>query len=404
LPGGRRFLFFVGTGPPETEGVYLGSLDGVDAKRLVTAATAAAYAPPGYLLVGRQGVLLARQMDLTSGKVGEAIPIAEPIASDLFGRSAGFSVSMTGVLAYRAPSDRRQLVWMDRTGRLLTTFGPPEGGNLLDPALAPDGQQVVVSRTTRNNFDVWIHEISRPIAKRFTVDSAIDAAAVWSPDGSRLAFVSNRSGLLDLYENPVKGTAGPEESLLASANNKISMDWSRDGRFLLYQATDAKTGWDLWALPLTGERKPFPVVQTASTERCGQFSPDGQWVAYDSNESGHFEVFVQSFPRPGEKWQISTGGGAWPRWRRDGRELYYVAPDGTLMAVPMRVPSGGQPLQLGEPVRLFRTSIVGGGAPRDSLKQQYDVSADGQRFLVNITTDSLSPITVVQNWMTVLNR
>ena len=406
LPGGRRFLFFVGAGPSKTEGVYLGSLDGVEAKRLVTAETAAAYAPPGYLLVARQGVLLARQMDLTSGEVGEAIPVAEPIAWDLFGRSGGFSVSTTGVLAHRAPSERRQLVWVDRTGRQLTTLGPPEGGNLLDPALAPDGQQVAVSRTIRGNFDVWIHEMNRPVARRFTIDPAIDAAAVWSPDGSRLAFVSTRNGPLDLYEKPVKSMAGPEVLLLASAHNKISMDWSPDGRFLLYQATDPNTGWDLWALPLTGERKPFPVVQTASTERCGQFSPDGQWVAYDSNETGRFEVSVQSFPRPDEKLQISTGGGVWPRWRRDGRELFYVAPDGTLMAVPMRVSAGRPPLQAGEPVRLFRTSIVGSGAPRDSLKQQYVVAADGQRFLVNIAADegAVSPITIVQNWMAALKR
>lgn len=238
---------------------------------------------------------------------------------------------------------------------------------------------------------------------RFTFDPAIDNNAVWSPDGNRVAFRSNRSGPFDLYERTASGT-GVDQPLLTSPQFKMPLDWSPDGRFLLYHTVATST--DLWALPLTGDRKPFPVVQTPFTERNGQFSRDGRWVAYDSNESGRYEVYVQPFPGPGGKWQMSTTGGVTPRWRRDGRELFYVAPDGAIMAAPVRISTDGRALERGVPTRLFRVPIVFGGSPPDNVKQQYDVTPDGQRFLINVSSEeaSVAPITVVLNWTAALEK
>jgi hypothetical protein len=191
--------------------------------------------------------------------------------------------------------------------------------------------------------------------------------------------------------------SGSEEPLLESSLNKVLTDWSPDGRFLLYIEVDPKTQGNLWALPLFGERKPFPIVSTSFDESNGQFSPDGRWVAYHTDESGRYEVYAQPFPGPGGKWQVSTGGGIEPRWRRDGKEIFYVAPDGKMMAAPIK--GAGQTLEAGAPVTLFQTRIVGGGTI-GRQKQQYAVTPDGQRFLINTIANAStsSSITIVTNW------
>ena len=229
---------------------------------------------------------------------------------------------------------------------------------------------------------------------RSTFDAGGDRYPIWSPDGSRIAF---RKGPINLYMKPPSTGAGTEELLLETPNNKIAQDWSRDGRFLLYVETDPKTSRDLWVLPLTGnERKPRVFVNTPYEERGGQFSPDGRWIAYETNESGIFQVVVQPFPEPSHKWPISTTGGTQPRWRGDGKELYFIAPDGKLMAVP--VTAQGATFEAGTPVTLFPTRIASaaGGA---AGKQQYAVSRDG-RFLINQTVEesTTTPITLILNW------
>jgi Tol biopolymer transport system component len=245
-----------------------------------------------------------------------------------------------------------------------------------------------------SNFDVWLLDLGRDVFSRFTFDAAVDLNPAWSPDGARIAFVSNRDGVYDLYQKSATG-AGNEELLLATTESKDQVDWSPDGHFLLYRSLNPKAGYDIWALPLEGDRKPFPVVQTNFDERDGQFSPDGKWIAFQSDESGRFEIYVQPFPGPGGKLQVSAAGGAQVRWRRDGKELFYIAFDGRLMAVPIR--QNAQTMEPGAPAPLFATHV--GGALQSPFMQQYVVSPDGQRFLMNtVKEEAASPITVILNW------
>src|SRR5262245_58465622 len=219
------------------------------------------------------------------------------------------------------------------------------------PSLSPDGRLLALARIGANP-DIWILELARGILNRFTSDPGNDVFPIWSPDGNRIAFSSTRiKGAHDLYIKPVAG--GEESLLLQTDQDKLATDWSPDGRYVLYYAYDAKTVNDIWALPMIGDRKPFPVVQTEFEERNAQFYPDGKWIAYQSNESGRFEIYVQPFPGPGGKSRISTAGGAQARWRRDGTELFYLSLDAQLMAVPLRASPNGKTLEASAPVPLF---------------------------------------------------
>ena len=409
LPDGRRFLFAVATGQLDTRGVYVGSLDGGEPMRVMPAETAAAYAAPGYLLLVSQGVLVAYPFDAARAAVsGEPMPVAQAVGNDDGIFRGAFSVSAAGVLAHRAGSGaRRQLVWVDRAGKMLDGIGPVDESGPAYPELSPDAQRVAVLRVVQGNPDVWLVDVGRGVPTRFTFDAAIDSAPVWSPDGSRIVFRSTRNGVWDLFEKPSTGAAD-ERPLLVTSQNKGPQDWSRDGRFLLYSTQDPKTQSDLWALPLMGEQKSFPVLQSSFDEMEGQFSPDGRWLAYVSNESGRYEVYIRTFPEAGGKWLVSAAGGVQPRWRRDGRELFYVAPDTRLMAVPLRVAPDAHALEAGPPVPLFPSRLATGGniaAAGFQARAQYAVAADG-RFLMNIAADDgvTSPITIVQNWDAALTK
>jgi len=289
-------------------------------------------------------------------------------------------------------TNRRQLTWFDRAGKASGTLGALDETGLIGPEVSPDGRRVAVTRTVEGNMDIWLLDGAR--TTRFTFDESPDQWPIWSPDGSRIAFSSARKGVNDLYQKPSNG-AGSEELLLESPQQKISNDWSPNGRFILYFAPDPKTSFDLWALPVEGKRTPFVFLNTNFSERKGRFSPDGRWVAYQSNQSGREEVYIRPFPEPGAQWQVSTAGGIWPRWRRDGRELYYIAADARLMAVP--ITSKGGTLEPGTPIPLFQTRIVGAGTD-PALQPEYDVAPDG-RFLINTVLDeAVSPITLIQNW------
>jgi serine/threonine protein kinase/Tol biopolymer transport system component len=394
LPDGRHFLFF-SQGSLDSRGIYAGSLDAPEIKRLTPADIGGVYLPPDWLLFVRQGILLARHIDLSRTELtGEPIAVADSVGFDGILNVAAVSVSQTGLISYRrGGSGQRQLTWFDRTGKTLGTVGEPDDEGLSTPKISPDGRRVVVYRVAEGNNDIWILDGVR--RTRLTFDPSQDRFPIWSSDGSRIFFDSTRrGGRRDLYSKPSNNT-GSEQPLLETDLDKVAGDASPDGRFLLFATNAPKLGWDQWVLPLTGDAKPYAFLNASFDERNGQFSPDGKWIAYSSNESGRFEIYARPFPKNDGQTSISTTGGIWPRWAPDGKTLYYVAPDGKLMAVPITI--NGAAMEAGAPSALFQTHIVGGGTGID-LGRQYDVAPDG-RFLINVTADdTAAPITVIENW------
>jgi serine/threonine protein kinase/Tol biopolymer transport system component len=413
LPDGRHFLFYAFGTPP---GIFVGSLDGGEPVRLGrpqradSVGAAGYYAAPGYLLTVFQGALVARSFDPVRLTLGEnPQPIAQSVGVNVFRRGA-VSASDAGVLAYRGgtATSGRQLEWMDRTGKTLGVLLPPEDTNLGRPELSPDGRSVAVTRIVQANPDIWLIDTARGIASRFTFERGVERAPIWSPDGLRIVFGSNAKGRNDLLEKPVNGSAG-EQPLVVSDEDKMPMDWSADGKYLLYTSQSPNTQSDLWVMPMVGDRKPFPLVRTAFDDVHGQFSPDGRFVAYASNDTGGYEVYVRSVTDQGGKWQISNTGGIYPRWSRDGRELFFVARDNQMMAASIAVESAGNALSPGVPVALFPTRIVTGGNTGIggfASKAEYAVTRGG-RFLMNVTPEEsrdLAPITIVQNWTGLLKK
>jgi serine/threonine protein kinase/Tol biopolymer transport system component len=398
LPDGRHFLFYAQSAP-ETQGVYWGDLESKDRVRLLDSDSAAVYSPSGYLLFIRESTLFAQRFDAARRRLlGDPFPVAEQAALDpnvIIGAiSAG-----TGVLAYRtgSSSSNRQLVWFDRSGKPAGDVGPPDGFSSLNPELSPDGGRVAVDRVVNGNRDVWVLELARHITSRFTFDPTVDLGPVWAPDGDRIVFTSARRGVVNLYLKSSNG-AGNEDFLLESPQATAAMDWSRDGRFIIYRVVNPNGGRDLWVLPLFGDRKPYPFVATSFNASYAQFSPDGRWVAYQSDESGQYQIYVQPFPGPGAKLPVSNAGGTHPRWNRNGKELFYIAADSKLMSVAVETTTDSHTLKAGTPVELFATHLV--EVPPSAQRQQYAVSPDGQRFLMNVPIESadISPITVVLNW------
>jgi Tol biopolymer transport system component len=363
--------------------------------------TAGAFLPPDRIVFVRDGQLVAQRLDVSAAELtGEPVTLAVGVGSDARGRGA-FSVSSDGRVAYRTGGNARsQLTWRTRSGGAEVAPVEPDDSSYLE--LSPDGRRVAVQRVVNDNLDVWLMDVERGGSSRFTYDSANDQLPTWSPDGAWIAFSSNRKGHNNLYLKSVGGPVGSEELLLDTPNTKQPQHWSKDGRFLLYYEIDPQTGRDLWALERTGGSwKPRVVANTQFEERGGQFSPDGQWVAYETNESERFEVVVQSFPEPGARWLVSTGGGTYPRWSRDGSEIYFMTPDSMLMAVPV---AGGssrlgteRPFKAGRPIPLF-TARLGGDRSTSLVRSPYAVSADG-RFLISEPVESPTPpITLLLNW------
>ena len=388
LPDGRHFLYFARSIQPENSAIYVSSLDQPQAKRIISTDTNVAYAPPGYLLFQREGTLMAQAFDAASlALTGAPFRVAEQLGYLRLNSEAYFSVSETGVLVYQSGNaGKTQLVWFDRSGKQLGAPGPP--GEYSFPALSPDEKRVAIDRDDpqTGTFDIWLLDLARGIPSRFTFYPGIDVYPVWSPDGSRIVFGSNRDGAWSLYQKSSSG-AGSEEAMLKSGERKCPSDWSLDGRFILYTQTSPDTLWDLWVIPLFGDRQPIPFLQTKFNEVNGVFSPDGKWIAYQSDDSGSYQVWVQSFPA-GSKWQVSSEGGSWPRFRRDGKELFYLAANGKLMAVEVKANTSG--LEFSAPKPLFDTHTT----------DRYAVTADGQRFLINtpVEESASAPITVILNW------
>jgi serine/threonine protein kinase len=414
LPDGRRFIFSASLGRPEARGVFVASLDGGESRRILAVDTSAMYAPPGLLLYVSNDVLVAQRFDESADVVtGDPEPVAQGVGTEEGMWRGGFSVSRTGVIAHRAGAgSRRILQWMDRSGKVLRTtkLGADVSlATIAHPAISPDGRYVALAVTSQGNPDIWLVTIDSGVTSRFTTDPTVDFSPLWKPDGTTIVFRSSRSGPFDLFEKPAD-SAGNERLLLTTPENKSPTDWSKDGRVLLYTVADPKTASDLWALPMTepaDARKPFPVLQTSFDEIQGQFSPDGHWITYVSNESGRYDVYVKPFPDAGGRFPVSAAGGTNPRWRRDGKELFYVA-DNQLMAVPIRPGRDARTLTAGAPLALFATHLaLGGNLPAGGYNSgaQYTVTSDGQ-FLMNVTANDAvtSPITLVLNWTAALRK
>jgi eukaryotic-like serine/threonine-protein kinase len=397
LPDGRHFLYYVTGVSAEANGIYVASLeDDAQTRRLLPDSTVARYVPSGvpgrsgYLLFVRETTLMAQPFDADTVILkGQMFPVAESV-----GR---FSVSQNGALAYMAgsPMFRQELLWVDRSGRQLGVAAA--AAQYRSVRLSPDEKSIAFDRNEEGTSDVWALDLARGVPSRITFDPMTDRLPIWSPDGRRILWSSNRSGNVDLYIKAANGTGHDEKLITVGTTYASATDWSRDGNFVLYQPSAEKTGQDLWIAPQStgaaGEpQKPFPYLASTFNEGYGAFSPDGHWIAYESDESGRPEVYVQGFPLTNQKVRISTSGGTDAAWSKNGGELFYLAADRNLMAVPYRA---------------TRTTFEPGAGkvlfplPGNVVRRSYAVTGDGRRFLIGKPVDeSISePITWVLNWL-----
>jgi serine/threonine protein kinase/Tol biopolymer transport system component len=401
LPDGSHYLYLAANFSgrrEEVDAIFVGLLDSNE-KRLVTAATAnAAYAAPGYLLFCRGKTLLAQRFDLKRfALTGEPATILTEVHQLPQTGRAVFGASDDGLLAAQTGSQvaLSQLLWFDRKGKELGAVGKP--GVYGNVSLAPNGKSVAVNKTDTGslNTDVWIYELQRDSSRRLTFNPGFNVMPIWNPDASRLTFASNRQLSVDLFVKNSDG-AQEEQSLVRDEQDKFPYDWSRDARYILYAIGNSSLNYV--SLP---ELKTSLFLKVPSVLRNAQFSPDEKWVAYASNETGKWEIYVTSFPEARGRWQVSTGGGEQPRWRGDGKELLYLSSDGKMMAAPVTI---GANFDVGRPVELFQTT------PRQpvSFNDQvvYDVRPDGQRFLIltQMKQAESAPMSIVLNWAAKLKK
>lgn len=397
LPDGRRYLYQIWSQQTKSA-VYLASLDSNDKTELLVVQSKAVYARSGYLLFHRQGILFAQRLDVDKASLtGEPVRVADEVSYDALSAEAAFDVSDNGRLVYFAgagPAVDRQFVWRDRTGRQLGNEAKPRLYTT-NFDLSPDGTQIAVAQRNRqgSEYDIWLIDWARDLSRRLTFDPALspNGNVVWSPDGRRVAFASQRAGNRDIYERNVNGV-GADTPLLTTPVDEWPEDWSEDGRYLAFGRNTTQTNGGLFALPLFGDRRPITIADTPFGEDEPRFSKDGRWVAYNSDESGMPQIYLVSFPAIDQKRQISTDGGVQPRWRRDGKELFYLGLDGRVMAVDLRIDAT---VDAGVPRPLFNTRLS-----VDPIRDQFAVNADGQRFLVQapVVGGAPTPITVVVNW------
>jgi eukaryotic-like serine/threonine-protein kinase len=396
LPDGKHFLYLAinhQNPQDENDAIYYASLDGKQNQLLLHAFSNAQYAS-GLLLYLRNGVLEAQSFAPESGKlVGDPHPVASGVTDDGSTWRGIFTVSSNGMLAYSGGAQSQsQLAWFDRSGKQLGTVGekvPGLGGGTI--RLSPSGDRVAFP-IQGSVTDIWVMDVIRGVRTRLTFGPVGNGNPAWSPDGKWIAYdtISKQGSLIN--RRPAAG--GGEEVLLPEGSPPRNLaDWSRDGKYLLYEKGALGTRQEIWAAPLSGGQQPFPVVPPgAFYSNSPRFSPDGRWVAYQSNESGRVEIYVVPFRGGQGKWQVSTSGGAFPVWRGDGKEIFYVSADGLLTAVPI-VATPDQ-IQPGKPQPLFRAAA-----------DAYDISPDGKRLLLDVVGDqNIKPITVVLNWTAELTK
>ncbi len=393
LPDGKHFLYTIIASNSQNSGIYVGSLDSKDTKLILKAHSSALYAPPGYLFFNRVGTLLAQPFDADRLELkGDAIPIAEGVQFSAARANAAVTVSANGVLAYRlVPSAaQNKLVWVDRKRTEQPLDAPPHAYR--NPRISPDGQRVAVTIDELGTQE-WLLDTNRGTLTRLTFEGSYNGALAWTPDGKRVAFASDRAGQRNLFWQLADGSGGTER-LATSDRSQIAGSWSPDGQTLAFEQTDSGTGYDLFVYRL-GDRKVETFLQTRFNEIAPKFSPDGRWLAYVSDESGRTEVYVQPYPGPGGKWQISTEGGTEPVWARNG-ELFYRNGD-KMMAVGTNTKGN---FSADTPKVLFE-----GNYATYNTMPAYDVTPDGQRFLLAKTSEQGSrEISVVLNWFEELRQ
>jgi eukaryotic-like serine/threonine-protein kinase len=407
LPDGRHFLFLAANADANKSALYVGSLDSKETKRLLSIQSQVRYASPGFLLFVRENTLLAQPFDAKRLELsGEPLPIVDGVDSDPIFGDGMFSASASGTLLFRTSNGRNsQLAWFDRSGKKLGDVDAP--GDYVNPELSPDGRRVAFERrSSHGDRDIWLLDLPEGNPMRFTFTTSDESNPIWSPDGSQIMYASLRDGAYGLYRKPVSG-AGGEERVLASATNIVPISWSSDGRFLSYRSVNAKGFNECWILPLhptPGEdTKPVPYLQSEEfNQSLPMLSPNGHWTAYHSDETGRYEVYLQSFPTRGGKRQISTNGGTKPRWSKDGGEIFYLADDQRLMAVPFK---GVSAPEIAPAKSLLEAHTVGGSRNTAGFRQQYDVASGGQRFLLNVLVEEPgSPLTVILHWPAALKK
>ena len=399
LPDGKHFLYFEFGGGTGQGRMMAASLDPKQKPRkILDSDSLAQYAPPGHLLYVKEGTLVAQAFDASALKLtGEPVPVAEQMGATGNGL-ADFSVSANGALVYRGGvSSETRLVWVDRSGKAGPELDKSAGYG--STALSPDGTRLAmdISDSRSDKRDIWIRDLVRGVTSRFTFDPANDIAPVWSPDGNRLVYASDRKGPSSLYGKDASGT-GPEAELWSCGETLIPSDWSSDGRFILVNRLTTKNSWDIWVYPTDRASKPFPFVEGAFTEVLPTFSPDARYVTYMSNESGRFEIYVQQFPGPGGKWQVSAAGGTEPHWSADGKTIYFKSLDAKIMAATI---DAGATFTAGVPQALFDARLQPG-----QRRNSYVVTRDGQKFLLlsPLGKEKIAPITVVLHWPATLHE
>jgi DNA-binding winged helix-turn-helix (wHTH) protein/Tol biopolymer transport system component len=389
LPDGQHYAYVVSAGKDDASGVYIGVIGTDTRTRVFDASVVAVQFAPPYRLLGLRGeTLIEGHLDKTFAQtIGVTTKLEGRLVPPGFRARGGFSVSGAGLIAFGGASNDERLMTFSRHGDVERVLS---ARSTINPALSPDGGQIATSASEQAG--VWLVDLDRDVSTRVVAEGA---APAWSPDGTQLAFSSSRrAGVGDIYIRRISG-GSQDELLLQTPELKMINDWSRDGKYIVFTSTNSELKQDLWLLPMAGgSRTPIPYLRTGFSQIQAQVSPDGRWLAYTSDESGRWEVYVQSFPTPGTKKIISVGGGGEPKWSATGHELFYVRSDMSLMSV--QIPSGNPVDGFKMPQPLFRVPVMG---DTSAYRSRYAVHSGGDRFVFNaLDESSQTPITVVVNW------
>lgn len=395
LPDGRHYLYLACnfSGRLDKNMIFVGALDSDEKHSVVSASTNAIYADPGFLLYWRDNGLVAQRFDLhTYSLTGEPRIVSDAVQYFPQTNLAIFAVAGQTLVAQTGAGkgvNKSQLIWFDRHGKQTGLVGPPD--LVANPKLSPDGRRVAVDQTDTDgrHVNIWIHELASDAVARIGFGPWLEQVTVWSPDSKQVMYTANEKLFFSIYLKNSDGSGSAQSIMDFGSPQQGPWDWSHDGKYVL-----ARKDRELWYITMP-DRQSHPLLQSPWLIRNAQFSPDGKFVAYATSETGNWEVYVSPFPDFTSKWQVSRGGGEEPRWRRDGKELFYLAPDGRLMAADVKSAAG---FEAGPPTALFQTHPRQPNSAMDFFS--YDVTADGQKFLVNTKVDSSNsaPLSVILNW------